>query len=141
LEQGDLIFAVMASISLPLYFPPLFLDGEQIVDGGVTNNIPLDVAVRKGATKVYAMLCGCQEEMRRPVNGFFNLQSRAFNIATQQKYYWDMEQLKDKAELIVLAPCLTFAGGVLDFSQSEKIMEEAYQYARSVLPAQIERRG
>ncbi|MBI4377065.1 MAG: patatin-like phospholipase family protein, partial [Elusimicrobia bacterium] len=140
LEQGDLIFAVMASISLPLYFPPLFLDGEQIVDGGVTNNVPLDVAVAKGATRVYAMPCGCQEEMRRPVSGFLNLESRAFQIATRQKYYWDMEHLKDKAELIVLSPCLTFAKNVLDFSQSERIMEEAYQYAISALPAQIKER-
>lgn len=140
LEEGDLLFAVMASISLPLYFPPISINGHQIVDGGVTNNIPLDVAVKKGATRVYAMLCGCQEEMRRPVNGFLNLQSRAFHIATQQKYYWDMEHLKDKADLIVLAPCLTFAKNVLDFSQSERIMEEAYQYARSTLPSQIEQR-
>ena len=133
LEEGDLMFAIMASIALPLYFPPLPFGRHQLVDGGVTNNVPLDVAVRKGATRVYAMLCGCQDEMDRPVSGFLNIQSRAFNIATRQKLYWDLEHLKDKAEIIVLEPCLSSAKYVLDFSRTELIIEEAYQFTKSAL--------
>jgi len=133
LEEGDLLFAIMASIALPLYFPPLPFGRHQLVDGGVTNNVPLDVAVRKGATRVYAMLCGCQEELDRPVPGFLNIQSRAFNIATRQKLHWDIEHLKDKAELIILEPCLSSARYALDFSRTGQIIEEAYRFAKSAL--------
>jgi len=132
-EKGDLVFAVMASTAMPLYFPPLRCNGHQIVDGGVTNNVPIDVAVAKGATKVYAMLCGCQEELERPVHGLFNIESRAFNIAMLQKLHRDLQGLRDRAELVILEPCLTSAKNVLDFSQTGKIIEEGYFYALSLL--------
>lgn len=137
LEEGDLIFALMASIAMPFYFPPLFLNSHQIVDGGVTNDFPIDVAVKKGATKVYSMLCGCREELERPVIGFLDIQSRAFQISTRQKLYWDVEHLKDKAEIIILEPCLSPIRGVLDFSQTERIIEEAYLCAKSSLTSEI----
>lgn len=136
-DEGPLVFAVMASIALPLYFPPLLLGGRQLVDGGVTNNVPLDVAVKKGATRIYSMLCGCREELDRPVTGFLNLQSRAFQIATRQKLQWDIEHLKDKADIVVLEPCLSSAKNVLDFSRTAYIMEEAYRHAKAVLPSKL----
>ncbi len=43
-RQGPLWAAVRASTALPAIFPPLLADdGEVLVDGGVMNNMPLDV--------------------------------------------------------------------------------------------------
>lgn len=138
LDEGPLVFAVMASIALPLYFPPLPLGGRQLVDGGVTNNVPLDVAVKRGATRILSMICGCREELDRPVAGLLNLESRAFQIATRQKLHWDLEHLKDKADIVVLEPCLSSAKNVLDFSRTDYIIEEAYRYAKAVLPSKLD---
>lgn len=131
LEQGDLVFAIMASTALPLFFPPLILNGHQIVDGGVTNNVPLDVALRKGARRIFAMLCRCKDELERPVSGLLNIESRAFHIATEQKLSWDLERLEGQAEIVVLEPCLASAKSVLDFRYTEEILEEGYRHARS----------
>lgn len=44
LDRGDLVDAVRASISLPGLIAPLRLGGRTLVDGGVVNPLPFDVA-------------------------------------------------------------------------------------------------
>ncbi len=49
LGRGDLARAMRASMSLPGLFPPVFIDDRVLVDGGVANNLPMDVARAMGA--------------------------------------------------------------------------------------------
>ena len=48
-KSGDLATAVRASMSLPGVFAPVELDGHLLVDGGVSNNTPVDLALQLGA--------------------------------------------------------------------------------------------
>ena len=53
-DKGLLWERVRASCSLPGIFPPVRVDGQLLVDGGVMNNVPIDVMDRecKGGTVV-----------------------------------------------------------------------------------------
>jgi predicted acylesterase/phospholipase RssA/CRP-like cAMP-binding protein len=42
-DSGPLWRAVRASLSLPGIFPPIYADGDLLVDGGALNNLPVDV--------------------------------------------------------------------------------------------------
>jgi predicted acylesterase/phospholipase RssA/CRP-like cAMP-binding protein len=42
-ERGDTWRAIRASISLPGILPPVFENGDLLVDGGVVNNLPVDL--------------------------------------------------------------------------------------------------
>ncbi|MGR5253354.1 patatin-like phospholipase family protein [Vibrio astriarenae] len=53
--DGYLIDAMMASMSVPGALPPYEIDGRLLVDGGVTNNMPVDVAYEMGADVVIAV--------------------------------------------------------------------------------------
>ena len=55
LDEGDLISAVLATIAIPLVFPPVERNGHVLVDGGLLNNTPFDVARARGATFVIAV--------------------------------------------------------------------------------------
>ncbi len=46
-EEGLLWERVRASCSLPGIFPPVRVDGQLLVDGGVMNNVPIDVMDRR----------------------------------------------------------------------------------------------
>lgn len=47
-SQGDLIPALMASCAIPLLFPPVQVEGTYCVDGGLSNNLPVEpFAARK----------------------------------------------------------------------------------------------
>ena len=55
LDRGNLATAVQASLAVPVVFAPVEIDGRLLVDGGVANNLPVDVARDLGATRVIAV--------------------------------------------------------------------------------------
>lgn len=55
LSEGTLPRAVRASMAIPGIFKPVEIDGQQLVDGGMMNNLPVDVARQMGADIVIAI--------------------------------------------------------------------------------------
>jgi NTE family protein len=55
LARGDLARATRASLSIPIFFPPVDWEGTLLVDGGVADNIPVGVARGMGADVVLAV--------------------------------------------------------------------------------------
>ena len=55
LSEGDLAQAMRASMAIPLVFKPVKIGNMQLVDGGVLNNLPVDVARDMGADYVIAV--------------------------------------------------------------------------------------
>ncbi len=55
LKQGNLARAVTASSAFPIVLAPVVLDSMLLVDGGLTNNVPCDVARELGAEFVIAV--------------------------------------------------------------------------------------
>lgn len=41
-SSGELVPALMASCAIPVVFPPVKVEGEYFVDGGVSNNLPVE---------------------------------------------------------------------------------------------------
>jgi NTE family protein len=55
LSDGDLANALQGSMSLPGILRPIERDGRLLVDGGIANNLPVDVAKSMGADVVIAV--------------------------------------------------------------------------------------
>lgn len=55
LSQGDLAQALRASMSIPGGFSPVLLDGKLLVDGGISNNLPISVVRAMGADIIIAV--------------------------------------------------------------------------------------
>ncbi len=55
LSSGSLPRAIRASMAIPGVFKPVSIDGMQLVDGGMMNNLPVDVARQMGADIVIAV--------------------------------------------------------------------------------------
>src|ERR1700736_2282737 len=53
LSSGDAVEAIMASAAIPAVFPPVNINGRDLIDGGVVNNTPLSHAVALGADRVW----------------------------------------------------------------------------------------
>ena len=49
LDRGELTMAMRATMAIPGVFSPVEIDGRLLVDGGVVNNFPVDVARNMGA--------------------------------------------------------------------------------------------
>lgn len=62
LDQGSLVEAVLATTAIPGLFPPVLRGEQLLVDGGVLNNVPVDVALALGASRVIAVDLGMVPE-------------------------------------------------------------------------------
>jgi predicted acylesterase/phospholipase RssA/CRP-like cAMP-binding protein len=66
-ERGPLARAIRASISLPGILPPMRIDADLHVDGGLVNNLPIDVmAAKPEIGAVIAVDVGAELEMGAP---------------------------------------------------------------------------
>ena len=134
LDNGSLLPALMASCAIPVYFPPQLMNGRQLVDGGITNNIPIDKAYDLGADAIYCMLSECRHQFSNSVEGLFNMVIRTAQVSQHQKLRNDIQEIAANTELYLLDLCInTHLTSVLDFSKTEMIIEEAYQFSRRAL--------
>jgi NTE family protein len=52
LDEGPLIPALLATSAVPIVFSPVYYQGRWLVDGGVLDNLPVDVVCRLGAERI-----------------------------------------------------------------------------------------
>jgi NTE family protein len=79
LGAGELIPAIRASSALPGFFPPVLFLGRYLVDGGVSNPIPVSLAKKYGAEIVIAVDIGEVLSKEDPTH-FFHVASRSLHI-------------------------------------------------------------
>lgn len=70
-SEGDLALSVLASAAIPGAFAPVKIGDKLLVDGGVTNNVPIDVARAMGARRLIVVNVGTplhtEEQLTSPV--------------------------------------------------------------------------
>jgi NTE family protein len=98
--KGNIAEAIRASMSLPGVFPPVELDGRILIDGGIVNNVPVDVARRMGADVVIAIDVGTPLGTVTPDDtllGFFN---QFIGVVTEDNVRKSKAMLTEKDLLI-----------------------------------------
>lgn len=116
-DRGPALPALLASAAVPGVFPPVFIEGEPYVDGGVVANCPIEVAWQAGATDVIAVdLAG--ESVRVPALGGFRALERALNVSIANQTRRELEALQPELRVALLRPRYDLAPGFGDFSQT-----------------------
>ena len=55
LERGDLAWALRASMAVPGAFTPVEIDGRHLIDGGISENLAIEIAQRAGPVRILAV--------------------------------------------------------------------------------------
>ncbi|TCN84842.1 patatin-like phospholipase family protein [Vibrio crassostreae] len=84
IDHGHLVDAMMASMSVPGALPPYSLDGRMLVDGGVTNNMPVDVARAMGADIVIAVDISTNYKSKEDFTNFLAAADQLSNYLVQR---------------------------------------------------------
>ena len=80
LDSGSVLDAVSASSAYPIVYSPLVKDGMNLSDGGLTNNIPADVARMLGADKVVTVDAHTDRGSGNDGTGIFDMVRAVFSI-------------------------------------------------------------
>lgn len=127
LDKGSVARAVRASSAIPGVFEPVGHDGKLLVDGGVVDNIPIDVARAKGADLVIAV--DISEDV-----GNVNIKNLVDVLlqATNIMFAVNVANLRGAADVLVSPK----VGGIgmLDFTQRKQAMDAGIVATREALP-------
>src|SRR4051794_6841270 len=100
--HGALVDAVLASAAVPGLLPPVEIAGEHYMDGGIVNSIPVDRAVRLGASRIFVMHVGRLDRPLQPPRWPWEVALVAFEIARRHRFLGDMATLPSDVEIHVL---------------------------------------
>lgn len=135
---------VGASMSVPALAPPLIRNGEVFVDGGVLNNLPIDIARSGGARHVFAVDVGLAPSLDSSLTfdgwptsvdairswlqkdttnlpGLPHLMSRIMTLSS----IYQQEQLKRSADMLVSIP--SRGCGLLDWKRIDELEALGYE--------------
>lgn len=85
LGSGDLTSAMRASMSAPGVFAPVEIDGRLLVDGGIVENLPVDVAKALGVDIIIAVDVGFQPVGRKDLTSALAVSNQAVTIMMQRE--------------------------------------------------------
>jgi NTE family protein len=100
--EGSLVDAMLASCAVPGLLPPVELDGEHYLDGGLVHSIPVGRAVALGADTVYVLHVGRVDRPLRPPTRPWEVALVAFEIARRHRFTADLAALPPGVTVHVL---------------------------------------
>ena len=120
LERGDLTSAMRASMSAPGVFAPVEVNGRLLVDGGIVENLPVDVAKSMGVDIVIAVDVGFLPVGRKELTSALAVSNQAITIMMLRETGRQRSLLS--ADDVLILPEL---GGLqsTDFAASEKTID------------------
>ena len=124
LKSGSLAKAMYASSSIPGGLQPINIDGIDLVDGGVSDNIPIQLAKDMGADIIIAVDVSEDFEEELDVNSYFVVLGQMVNILMRKNANASIEKLGDKDVLLI--PDLKEFGG-LDVDKYSLIIEKGVE--------------
>jgi len=116
--------AIRASIAIPVIFKPKFINNMRLVDGGVTENLPIEILRKMGARKVIGVDLGYSGQIREGVNNIFEIGNQAVDIMAYQ-----ITRLKSGGTDFILRPGI-YDVSLTDLDKIPEIIKRGYEAAK-----------
>ena len=100
LSSGDLALALRSSMSVPGVFAPTEVHGQILGDGGLTDNLPVDVARTMGVDLVIAVNIGTPLRTRSEIRGILTVSDQISRILTANNVNQSLKELGPRDLLI-----------------------------------------
>jgi len=112
-REGELANVMRASMSVPGAVAPTEYQGKLLVDGGLTDNLPVDVARAMGADIIIAVNLGTPLMKREELTSLIGVTGQMLNILTEQNVRASLASLHP-ADILILPELGDFSAGDFD---------------------------
>ncbi|POA17028.1 hypothetical protein C1886_24090 [Pseudomonas sp. FW300-N1A1] len=126
-RKGHLPQVIRASMSIPAVFAPVELDGRLLVDGGMTDNIPVDVAREMGVDLAIVVDIGTPLRTRKQMTSVVDVLNQSITLMTRRNSEEQLATLH-KDDILVQPPLASF--GVTDFGKAREMIDAGYRATR-----------
>ncbi|TQI68737.1 patatin-like phospholipase family protein [Clostridium sp. KNHs216] len=121
--------AIRASMAVPAVFRPKQIGDLCLVDGGVTNTLPVDLLTAAGESNVLAVDVTKEYEVPARMN-IIDITTHSLSIMSTR-----LKELSSHGEKLLLKPQLPRESGLLTFEQMEQCMDAGYEAAQMSMAA------
>lgn len=128
-RKGHLPQVIRASMSIPAVFAPVEINGQLLVDGGMVDNIPVDVAREMGVDMVIVVDIGTPLRGRKQLNTVFDILNQSITLMTRSNSEVQLASLR--TDDVLIQPSLA-SFGVTDFGHSQEIIDAGYRAAQAL---------
>ena len=125
LSKGPVVDAVLASAAIPGVFPPVRIEGRDLIDGGVANNTPISSALALGATRIVVLPTGFACALRRVPGSAIGRALHALSLLIARQLIHDIERYGARAALHVVPPLCPVDTSPYDYSACGKLIDRA----------------
>jgi len=101
LDSGDLALAMRASMSVPAAFSVVEIEDHLLVDGGISNNLPISVARQMGADVIIAVDISTPLQSRETLGGAVAITTQLTGFLTRRNRDEQLATLTEKDVLVV----------------------------------------
>jgi len=120
-KEGSLSDALRATMAIPGVFSPVEIEGKWCVDGGILDNLPVDVVKEMGADIVIAVQLGKPTVKPEAVQSFLGMVDRSIDLMIMENENRNLRQ----ADIVLAVNVDKFGSG--DFTMGEEIADAGYE--------------
>ncbi len=131
MKDGDLASAVFASMAIPGLIPPVEREGVYLIDGGLVNNVPVNLARELGADIVIVVNVGTDPKPVSEIGNFIEVLRQTQIILTRENTQMQINSLKPGD--ILIEPNLHGVGAA-NFDHARELAGFGLEAARAALP-------
>jgi NTE family protein len=130
LSEGSVFNAIRASVAIPIIFPPWEVDGHLLIDGAVSDPLPIDVAIQDGADIIIAI--GFQLSYRGHFRSMTAVQEHLNNIYMNNilTSSFAFHNLAHHAEIISIIPDFDESVSMFNVDKTPIVIERGEQSTR-----------
>ncbi len=128
-RSGHLPQAIRASMSIPAVFAPVEIEGRLLVDGGMVDNIPMDVARDMGVDRLIVVDIGTPLMPRDELLTVVDVLNQSITMMTRRNSEAQLATLRSE-DLLIQPPLAAY--GSTDFGSTEQLMDAGYRATRAL---------
>ncbi len=133
-SSAQVLDGLLASTALPPWMRPLDVDGSFLMDGGVVSNLPIEPALRVGATEIIAFDLFDSRSPDPETYGFGPFFSKLLATVEQRQIELELKIAKERGvPVLQLSLRPEKMTPLWDFSQTQALIDSGYEQARSQL--------
>jgi NTE family protein len=125
LSEGSAAQAIVASTAIPGAFAPVRYKDFYLVDGAISSNTPIKIAVAKGARRLIILPTGHACATHTPPAGAVANALQALTLLIARQLVSELEDLAPDIEYYVVPPLCPLVGSPYDFSRTADHIERA----------------
>ena len=131
LSTGDVATALLASCAVPGILPPIEIGGRMFVDGGIADDLPVEVAIDEGATQVYVLPVPATHPERSPRHALGHVW-RGLELVLDSVDRTRLSQLPTHADILVI-PAQPTPRKSVDFRHADELVDLGHARAHEWL--------